>query len=1179
MGKVKSDIRAPVKELKDKWLLVPEFLKARGLVKQHIESFNYFVDVEIKKIVAANSIFWSKMDPSFYFKYLDVRVESPNVEDGLITCPVTPHECRLRDMTYSAPILVDVEYTRGNERVQRTNLPLGRLPIMLHSNRCVLAGKSEKELMGMKECPLDPGGYFIARGSERVILIQEQLSKNRMLVGKYPSGEVFCEVLSMTHVSVGKTYVVYKKKTHFVLRHNKLTEDIPIAVMFRAMGVECDQEMAYLMGCEEAYVEHHILSLDESLKANALRYLGARVKTFMQYQSDTERNLERDALEFLLKIAFSHIPSSRHNMRRKAIYMGLMVQRIIQTEIGLCSYDDPDFYGNKRLELAGSLIAILFEDLFKRLNTELVAIADKSLSKQRATKFDIVKCIRKEVITTGLATAIATGNWVVRRFRMDRHGVTQVLSRLSYISALGMMTRINSRLERCRQIGGPRALQPSQWGMLCPADTPEGEPCGLIKSLALMTHITTDSEPENLMLMLFDLGVEDVIIFNGIDLSNGGYYYVFVNGNIIGVTRRPHDIVSAVRYLRRCGRVHEFVSVFLYELHRSIYIASDGGRLCRPYILIENGQPKLEQHHLDELASGKRTFNDCITDGLLEYLDVNEENDANIAVYEKDINETTTHLEIEPFTILGVCAGLIPYPHHNQAPRNTYQCAMGKQAMGFVACNQQCRVDSLLYGLVYSQKPMVKTKTIDLLSIETLPAGTNATVAVMSYSGYDIEDAIILNRASLDRGFGRCTVHRSAKCALRRYPNGTSDRVNGPSIEVATGRCIWKHEALDADGIVRAGAFVQNNQVLVNKMVPITPGEVLTSLDDQPLRAEAEYKESPLVYRGPGPCYVEKVLITSNVDEHYLIKVLYRQTRVPELGDKFSSRHGQKGVCGLIVPQEDLPFNANGMSPDLIMNPHGFPSRMTVGKLMELLAGKVGVLTGRQRYGTVFHGDQMVDVREELIHLGFNYHGKEMLTSGITGMPLSAYIYFGPIYYQKLKHMVMDKLHARSKGPREILTRQPTEGRLKEGGLRLGEMERDCLICYGTSLTLYERMMLSSDRTPIDVCSECGLVSSKGWCQYCRSSKNVVVVEMPYAFKLLLQEIQSMSLLPRLQIEPVATVTRNPCAHFKPPAAAKRMPQADGIISLQEMEDANKKRMEPVDSTKRAFARRFFLRE
>ncbi|CDW58523.1 DNA directed RNA polymerase III subunit RPC2 [Trichuris trichiura] len=1083
MGKVENNIRAPVKELKvrhgflfrvfslalqEKWLLVPEFLKVRGLVKQHIESFNYFVDVEV---IAPRSYNLCKMDPSFYFKYLDVRVETPNVEDGLMTCPITPHECRLRDMTYSAPILVDVEYTRGNERVQRTNLPLGRLPIMLHSNRCVLAGKSEKELMGMKECPLDPGGYFIARGSERVILIQEQLSKNRMLVGKYPSGEPFCEVLRQCW-----------KNLRCLTCVNSFFKDIPICVMFRAMGIECDQEMAYLMGCEEAYVEHHILSLDESLKANittqhsALRYLGTRVKTFLQYQSDTERNLERDALDFLHIVNFP-ADGLRHNMRRKAIYMGLMVQRIIQTEIGLCSYDDPDFYGNKRLELAGSLIAILFEDLFKRLNTELVAIADKTLSKQRATKFDIVKCIRKEVITTGLAT----GNWVVRRFRMDRHGVTQVLSRLSYISALGMMTRINSRLERCRQVGGPRALQPSQWGMLCPADTPEGEPCGLIKSLALMTHITTDSEAENLMLILFDLGVEDVIVFNGNDLSKGGYYYVFVNGNIVGVTPRPHEIVSEVRYLRRCGIVHEFVSVFLYELHRSVYIASDGGRLCRPYILIENGLPKLEQHHLDELASGKRTFNDCVTDGLLEYLDVNEENDANIAVYEKDINETTTHLEIEPFTILGVCAGLIPYPHHNQAPRNTYQCAMGKQAMGFVACNQQCRVDSLLYGLVYSQKPMVKTKTIDLLSIETLPAGTNATVAVMSYSGYDIEDAIILNRASLDRGFGRCTVHRSAKCALRRYPNGMSDRVNGPSIEVATGRCIWKHEALDADGIVRAGALVQNNQVLVNKMVPVTPGEVLTSLDNQPLRVEAEYKESPLVYRGPGPCYVEKVLITSNVDEHYLVKVLYRQTRVPELGDKFSSRHGQKGVCGLIVPQEDLPFNANGMSPDLIMNPHGFPSRMTVGKLMELLAGKVGVLTGRQRYGTVFHGDQMADIREELIHLGLNYHGKEMLTSGITGMPLSAYIYFGPIYYQKLKHMVMDKLHARSKGPREILTRQPTEGRLKEGGLRLGEMERDCLICYGTSLTLYERMMLSSDRTPIDVCSQCGLVSSKGW--------------------------------------------------------------------------------------------------
>uniref|UniRef100_A0A5S6QBN2 DNA-directed RNA polymerase subunit beta n=1 Tax=Trichuris muris TaxID=70415 RepID=A0A5S6QBN2_TRIMR len=1183
MGEPISNLRAPVKELKNKWLLVPEFLKTKGLVMQHIDSFNYFVDVEIKKIVQANSMLRSRVDSNFYFKYIDVKVGYPNIEDGLITSAITPHECRLRDLTYSAPILVDVEYTRGNQLVLREDVLIGRLPIMLRSNRCVLFGKSEEELTRMKECPLDPGGYFIARGSERVILIQEQLSKNRMLVGKNANGEKYCEVLSVTHVSRGKTYVI-RRKTKFFVRHNRLSEDIPIAIMFRAMGVECDQEIVSLIGTEEMYVTQYIGSLDDSLKANvrtqnaALRYVGARIKTVLRYVGEQKRSPEQEAMSFLVKLAFCHIPSSRRNMHRKAVYMALMMRRLIQVEIGLCSVDDPDFYGNKRLELAGSLIAVLFEDLFKRLNSELSAIADKTIPRHRTSaQFDIAKNIRKELITTGLTNAIATGNWVVQRYRMDRHGVTQVLCRLSYISALGMMTRINSQFERSRKVGGPRSLHPSQWGMLCPADTPEGEPCGLIKSLALMTHITTDSEEQELALILYDLGVIDVSILSGEEMGSKDAYYVFLNGILVGVTMNEKSLVASLHVLRRKGVIDKFTSVFIHEIHRSVYVSCDGGRVCRPYIIVENGQPKIKQRHLDELATGKRTFDRFIKAGMLEYLDVNEENEAHIAIYEKDITELTTHMEIDPFTILGVCAGLIPYPDHNQSPRNTYQCAMGKQAMGFIAYNQKCRMDSLLYGLVYSQKPMVKSKTIDLIGFEKLPAGQNAMVAVMSFSGYDIEDAIVLNRSSLDRGFGRCFVHRSVKCALKRYPNQMSDRVNGPSVDAITGESIWKHEALDADGIVRAGALVENNQVLVNKVVPIMPAEDVR-IEEKGFRlVEPEYKESPLVYRGPVSCYAERILLTSNSEERYLFKVLYRQTRIPELGDKFSSRHGQKGVCGLIVRQEDMPFNVHGISPDLIMNPHGYPSRMTVGKLMELLAGKTGVMAGNQRYGTVFGGDQMVDLREELVRLGLNYQGKETLTSGITGMPLSAYIYFGPIYYQKLKHMVMDKIHARSKGPRELLTRQPTEGRSKEGGLRLGEMERDCFICYGASMTLFERMMLSSDRAPIEVCSLCGRLASDGWCQYCNSSEDVCMVEMPYACKLLLQELQSMNIVPKLRIAPIASSpSKNVCEHVER-RGVRKTPLVDDIESLQELEDIMENKRKPVDETKRAYAMRFFL--
>ena len=398
------------------------------------------------------------------------------------------------------------------------------------------------------------------------------------------------------------------------------------------------------------------------------------------------------------------------------------------------------------------------------------------------------------------------------------------------------------------------------------------------------------------------------------------------------------------------------------------------------------------------------------------------------------------------FSISGVCAGLVPYPHHNQSPRNTYQCAMGKQAMGVIGYNQKNRIDTLMYNIVYPQSPMVRSKTIELTNFDKLPAGQNATVAVMSYSGYDIEDALILNKSSIDRGYGRCLVYKNSKCTIKRYSNQTCDRIMGPTL--SDGKVIFKHECLDTDGIISPGEKAVNKQTMINKEMPavksITPIEQKDA-GNQPIN----YSSVPITYKGTEPSYIEKVMVSTNADEDFLVKILLRQTRRPEIGDKFSSRHGQKGVTGLIVDQEDLPFNDFGMSPDMVMNPHGFPSRMTVGKTLELLGSKAGVLEGKFHYGTAFGGSKCSDLQDELFKNGFNYLGKDVFYSGITGEPLEMYIYSGPVYYQKLKHMVQDKMHARARGPRAVLTRQPTQGRSREGGLRLGEMERDCLISYG----------------------------------------------------------------------------------------------------------------------------------
>jgi len=964
---------------------------------------------------------------------------------------------------------------------------------------------------------------------------------------------VSAAITSSTHDRKSRCNIFFKNQKVY-LKHNSLGDDIPIVVVLKAMGLECDEEIVQLVGTEPEIVDLFSGSLEEPYylgiysREQALQFIGLKVRQVRQNNVNARMSFrknmtpEAEAMEMLAHVVLNHVPVEAYCFREKVVYITHIVRRVLRTVIDRSLLDDKDYYGNKRLELAGSLISLLFEDLFKRFNSDLKRQADMVLSKpNRATSFDVMKFMRSDTITTGFIHAISTGSWVLKRFRMDRAGVTQVLSRLSYISALGMMTRVSSQFEKTRKVSGPRSLQTSQWGMMCPADTPEGEACGLVKNLALLAHVTNDEESENDLLrtICFDLGAEDVTMMTGEEINAFDAYLVFLNGLIVGIHTKPAQLVEKVRQLRRGGRIGEFVSVYLNEVQKAVYIASDGGRVCRPLLVLEaGGKLKLTAEHIRGLASGDKSqsLESLIAGGVIEYIDVNEENNCLVALDEDDITPDHTHMEIDPMTILGVVAGLVPYPHHNQSPRNTYQCAMGKQAIGTTCLNQYERFDTLLYTMVYPQKPMVKSRVLDLVHFDQVPGGQNASLAVMSYSGYDIEDAIVLNRGSLDRGFGRCLVVKKFNTVLKRHQNGSTDTSKGPvpASEFPQGADdprYKKQQFLDADGICQVGEQLEPNHVLVNKFSPKNQMDIVdanaAAADGSGAGAGAakeEFKPTKVTYKGAGKATVDKVLITSNENDNHIIKVLMRQVRRPEVGDKFSSRHGQKGVCGLIINQEDMPFTERGICPDLIMNPHGFPSRMTVGKMIELVAGKAGVFEGRQGYGSAFgekygNADKVEDACATLVKHGYSYVGKDIMTSGITGEPLQAFVFAGPVFYQKLKHMVMDKMHARAKGPRAVLTRQPTEGRSRDGGLRLGEMERDCLIGYGASNLIMERLMISSDAFTAAVCEGCGLLGYEGWCQRCRSGEKVSSIRLPYACKLLFQELQSMNIATRLRLE------------------------------------------------------------
>lgn len=1203
---IKPDLNGllrPIKTAKDKWDVLPDFLRTRGVASQHIESFNYLLNTEIHNIVRANEKIISDQDPRWFLKYEAVRVQKPSKMEDMGKRSVTPHECRLRDMTYSAIVEVDFKYMRGAELQRIRNREIGRIPIMLRSANCVLSGKSQDELANLNECPLDPGGYFVVRGTEKVILIQEQLSKNRIIIERDQKG-LYASVQSSTHERKSRTTILMKHGK-FYLHHNNLESDINVAIVLRAMGIETDQEIVQLVGVEPAFVDGMAPTLEECAQEDihtanqALLYIGKKAKTFKTpsfgsrfggggrgggsgsgstpKKSSTlppsalsekkdgipihpkQKTIDQ-AREILAGVVLSHIPVKEFAFWEKCVFLAQMLRRIIAAKDDPTSVDDKDYYGNKRLELAGQLLALLFEDLFKKMNDDLKRMVDREIQKQmmrfnktqqkrvrtaaaanrrgatddgprqmERPEIDVEKMIRPDTITQGLEFAISTGNWHMKRFKMERSGVTEVLSRLSFISAMGMMTRITSQFEKTRKVSGPRALQPSQWGMLCPSDTPEGESCGLVKNLALLTHVTTDTDPAPLERLLYDLGVQSIMLLSGAEINENDV--VFLNGRLVGVHSKPRLLTKRIRLLRRNGGIAQHVSIFEQPKLKCVHIACDGGRVSRPLIIVdEYGMPQIKDDHIRQIRLGTMVWKDLLERGLIEYIDVNEENNTLIATYEPEIIPgKTTHLEIAPLTILGVCAGLIPYPHHNQSPRNTYQCAMGKQAIGAIAYNQHIRTDTLLYLLSYPQRPLVQTRTLTLVGFERLPGGQNASLAVMSYSGYDIEDAIVLNKASLDRGFGRCVVLRKYSAGCRRHANGACDRFIAPEKPkkkpkpgTKAARDAHKYAALDeGDGIAAPGERLIAPMVFINKEVPKETKKNM-SINDSLAAAGDEYSPRPTLYKNvQSNQIVDKVLVSCNDVEHVMIKVMLRETRRPEIGDKFSSRHGQKGVCGLIAAQEDMPFSDSGVVPDLIMNPHGFPSRMTVGKLIEFIAGKAGVCEGKFRHGTAFSGDALEECADSLVKHGFSYNGKDLYYSGSTGEPLRAYVFSGPIFYQKLKHMVKDKMHARARGPRALLTRQPTEGRSRDGGLRLGEMERDCLIGYGASMLLMERLLISSDEFEVFVCKECGLVGYKGWCQYCQSGEDLGSLKIPYACKLLLQELQAMNITARLKLEKV----------------------------------------------------------
>lgn len=592
---------------------------------------------------------------------------------------------------------------------------------------------------------------------------------------------------------------------------------------------------------------------------------------------------------------------------------------------------------------------------------------------------------------------------------------------------------------------------------------------------------------------------------------------IYLDGIYTGRTDKPKELVKALISKRRNKILPKQTNLVYYEEKDEIQINLDGGRVRRPLIVVEDGVSKLTDEMIKDINESKLTWSEVMERQIIEFIDAEEEENTYVAITKDELTKEHTHLEIDPVLILGIAASLLTYPEKDRGDRLNYGSRMIVQSTGTYLHNYLLRDDTTSHLLIHSQRPIVKSQTTTATGLATHPTGQNLVIAIMPYYSYNIEDSIVINKSSLDRGLGRSLFTRTYLTEARRYWGGQEDEISLPDPEVRGYKSQEAYNMLDSDGVISPETSVKEGDVLVGKTSPLRflgiQKEIRMGIKDR--------RENSLTVTKGESCRVEKILLTTTKDGNTLLKVSVREQKIPEIGDKFASRHGQKGVIGLIVPEEDMPFTANGITPDIIINPHAIPSRMTVGQLLEIVAGKTGCLDGKEQDGTAFKGNAD-EVRHNLKKLGFRDDGKERLYNGITGEMIDAPILIGVGYYQRLYHMVSHKIHSRSRGPVALLTKQPTEGRSKEGGLRFGEMEKDCLIAHGAAVVLKERF--SSDKTKIPICKGCGItaindkIKNKLYCPVCKSSK-IEQVEMSYAFKLLLDELRSMLIYPKIITE------------------------------------------------------------
>ena len=1130
----------------------------RRMVDHQVDSYEDFIRNKIPLIIQSTPpiTVWHEQDETlkkykyeFKLSFENISYIKPRIQEatGRVK-PMLPMEARIRNFTYAAQMYVDVRFiartykgplldTYDEESRVFEGISLGKIPVMLGSSLCLLKDYP-LSLEAYGECAHDPLGYFIIHGSERTILCQEKVADNRIMIfqnKKSTSKHLYSVEIKSLHES----FTLPPKKLEIRISSkfngygNPLTacvprfrEDIPVVVYFRALGVLTDREITQIIwgSLDDPHVELLAASFRDAselgifTQQEAISYL----TNHLQYGTNQEdkcayvRQLLNSELLPHVRFAGELTTTPIHNAR-KTMLMGSMIHRLLLTYCKQIPLDDRDAYPNKRVVTTGSLLTHLFRQLFQKVcndtrNEFVQEVNNDTWKRGEPRPMDILntnnlyKILKLSAIEGKLKQALATGNFAVQGLgtvssmsNASKVGVSQVLGRMSYAATISHLRRIQTPVEKSGKLLAPRKLHGTSWGFMCPVETPEGHSVGIVKNMSLLTSISQHVPSSTVLHFLQDdarlTWISTPKVYTGTSIT--------VNGVLVGYTEKPYEVVSSLKLAKQTRRLHPHISIAWYTMMNTISIETDGGRCVRPVFRKGSDPPK-------DLTSWNEWVESCV-----DYIDPSESETLRIAMTHDELTPSHTHYEIHPSLIVGHMASTIPLSDHNQSPRNTYQSAMGKQAMCIYAGNFAKRLDKNAYVLCSIARPIVETRSMNILKMHEMPFGMNAIVAIACYGGYNQEDSVIMNKSAVERGFFRGLYYGMYKDEEHRnVTSGREEKFMKPQKHATRKYKNTSYEAISESGLPIINSVLQENDVVIGKVVNLRNDA-----------AGYAFRDASTTHKNSEPCRIDGVWQDKNSDGYPFIKVRTVSERIPQIGDKVSSRHGQKGTIGMLMEEEDMPFTASGLRPDIIMNPHAVPSRMTIAQLMENIFGKIGVRKGTLGDGTPYSHLKVEDLKKHMVELGMHPYGNEILYNGQTGEMMQAEIFMGPTFYQRLKHMVIDKKHSRARGPIVSLTRQPCEGRSRDGGLRVGEMERDCMLSHGISVFTKERLMDVSDPFNTGLCKSCGTLAVVNpvegiyACGVCGNKTDFIMKTIPYAMKLWMQELEAMHITPKMILE------------------------------------------------------------